>query len=192
MLAVLEADVAYRTRRLVSGGLAALLEDLHDDVSMSADSIDVLSGPPDSEHRLPGSGLLMVPSVFTWPDLVVDSGRTGNPSITYGARGVGALWHDEVPAIAGDPLASLLGRTRAAILRAAAVPVATTDLARAWNQTPGAVSAHLTALRDAGLLTSWRSGRRVLYQQTPLAASVVRACRGDPRTADADSTHPTT
>jgi len=38
-----------------------------------------------------------------------------------------------------------------------------------------AVSAHLAMLRRSGLVTSWRAGRRVLYQLTPLARSVLAA-----------------
>jgi DNA-binding transcriptional ArsR family regulator len=41
-----------------------------------------------------------------------------------------------------------------------------------------AVSAHLDVLRRAGLVTSWRAGRRVLYQTTPLARSVLAASAG--------------
>src|SRR6266516_1396049 len=38
-----------------------------------------------------------------------------------------------------------------------------------------AVSAHVAVLRRSGLVTSWRAGRRVLYQLTPLARSVLAA-----------------
>ena len=91
-----------------------------------------------------------------------------------------------------DALASLLVRTRAAILRAAEVCVCMTDLAREWIQSSSTVSAHLTALRDAGMLASWRSGWRVLYQQTPLAPSVIEACRREPDPADTETTYVTT
>jgi DNA-binding transcriptional ArsR family regulator len=43
-----------------------------------------------------------------------------------------------------------------------------------------AVSAHLGVLRRAGLLTSWRAGRRVLYQRTPLATSIIAASSDRP------------
>jgi DNA-binding transcriptional ArsR family regulator len=54
-------------------------------------------------------------------------------------------------------------------------PGSTTELALELGQSPPAVSAHLSILRRCGLVTSWRSGRRVLYQQTPLAGSIVTA-----------------
>jgi DNA-binding transcriptional ArsR family regulator len=52
------------------------------------------------------------------------------------------------------------------ILRAVAVPLSTSDLARALGQSKPAVSAHLAVLRRSGLVTSRRAGRRVLYQCT--------------------------
>jgi len=39
--------------------------------------------------------------------------------------------------------------------------------------TPGGASQHLTALRDAGLVTSARHGRSVLYARSPLADQLV-------------------
>jgi len=39
---------------------------------------------------------------------------------------------------------------------------------------PGGVSQHLTVLRDAGLVSSQREGRSVLYVRTPLADGLVR------------------
>jgi DNA-binding transcriptional ArsR family regulator len=69
----------------------------------------------------------------------------------------------------------LLGRTRAAILYAVALPRSTSDLAAELDQSMPAISAHLAVLRRSGLVSSWRAGRRVLYQLTPLARSVLAA-----------------
>jgi len=56
--------------------------------------------------------------------------------------------------------------------------MSTTDLAGQLGQSSAAVSEHLAVLRRSGLVTSWRSGRRVLYQRTPLATSIVAASGG--------------
>jgi len=40
-------------------------------------------------------------------------------------------------------------------------------------------------LRRAGLVTCWRAGRRVLYQRTPLATSVIAASGGTASRRDA-------
>jgi DNA-binding transcriptional ArsR family regulator len=53
--------------------------------------------------------------------------------------------------------------------------MSTTQLARELRQSPASVNEHLAVLRNAGLLTSRRSGRNVLYRQTPLAEYIVGA-----------------
>ncbi len=67
------------------------------------------------------------------------------------------------------------GRGRAAILRRVELPRTTTELARALGLSGATVSVHLSTLKRCGMVTSWRSGRRVLYQRTPLAFSVLSA-----------------
>ncbi len=176
--AVLDADVAYRAGRLARGGIAALLSDLHPGLELAEHAINVRSHAG-SEHQLAGSGLVLVPCVFAWPYVMADVGAGDAPTITYGPRGVGELWPTaELPARDGDPLAALLGRSRAAILLSVGLPKATSDLARELGQSMPAVSAHLGVLRRAGLVRSWRAGRRVLYERTPLATSVVAASSG--------------
>jgi len=100
----------------------------------------------------------------------------GAPSLTYGARGVGTLWETDVrEASDEEALGALLGRSRAAVLTAVGLPRSTTELAVELAQSPPAVSGHLSVLRRCGVVTSWRSGRRVLYQRTPLATSILTA-----------------
>lgn len=182
--AVLDADVAYRATRLAKGGIEALLSDLHPELELAEHSIQVMSTRP-GEHDLSGVGLLLVPCVFAWPHVMVDAGAGNAPTITYGPRGIGELW----PTTASEPadddaLGALLGRSRAAILLSVGLPKATTDLARELGQSPPAVNAHLAVLRRSRLVTSWRAGRRVLYQRTPLATSIIAANGG---TAEASS-----
>lgn len=174
--AVLDADVAYRASRIASGGIAALLADLHPELELTENAIHVQSSAAGREHQLTGSGLVLVPCVFAWPHVMADFGGADAPSITYGPRGIGNLWRSAViPGPDGDGLGALLGRSRAAILLHLALPASTSDLSRALGQSMPAVSAHLAVLRRCGLVTSWRAGRRVLYQRTPLATSVAAA-----------------
>jgi DNA-binding transcriptional ArsR family regulator len=176
--AVLDADVAYRAGRLARGGIEALLSDLHPGLQLAEHAINVRSNAG-SEHQLAGTGLVLVPCVFAWPYVMADLGAGNAPSITYGPRGVGELWPTAaLPAQDGDPLAALLGRSRATILLSVGLPRSTSDLARELGHSMPAISAHLGVLRRAGLVTSWRAGRRVLYQRTPLATSVVAASGG--------------
>ena len=174
--ALLDADVAYRAGRLARGGIEALMSDLHPELELVGHSIQIVRRPG-SERDLTGAGLLLVPCVFAWPNLIADIGADGAPSLTYGPRGIGTLWETgwQVPPEDDDALGALLGRTRATILTLVALPRSTTDLALETGCSPPAVSAHLAVLRRCGLVTSWRSGRRVLYQRTPLASSIVTA-----------------
>jgi DNA-binding transcriptional ArsR family regulator len=129
-----------------------------------------------------GQGLLLVPSVFTWPKLVVSTTTPGQARLIYGARGVARLWEpDHEPEADDDPIGALLGRTRAAILWRLDLPHTTTQLARALGQSPSAISQHLAVLRRTALVTSWRSGRSTLSRRTPLATSLLYA--GDRRDA---------
>jgi DNA-binding transcriptional ArsR family regulator len=178
--ALLDADVAYRAGRLAKSGIDGLLADLHPGVKLHDGAIQVGTQGPVTEHDLSGEGLRLIPCAFGWPYLEVDFGRSWPPHLVYGARGVGALWHEGASAAAEnlDVLGELLGRSRAAILVSVALPMSTTDLARQLGQSPPAVSAHLSALRRSGLVTSRRVGRRVLYQHTPLATSIITASSG--------------
>jgi DNA-binding transcriptional ArsR family regulator len=177
--AVLDADIAYRAARLAKGGIEALLSDLSPDLELAGHAINVQSSGASRAHDLGGAGLLLVPCVFAWPHAMVDIGSVNAPSITYGPRGIGTVWPSaEPPAVDGDALAALLGRSRAAILRHVELPRSTSDIAGELGQSMPAVSAHLAVLRRCGLVMSWRSGRRVLYQRTPLATSVVAASGG--------------
>jgi DNA-binding transcriptional ArsR family regulator len=180
---LVDADVAYRAARLADGGIESLLADLHPRVKLHDHALQIGTHNPVTEHDLSGTGLLLVPCAFSWPYLDVGIGNPWPPHLVYGARGVGNLWHDRLPATVGsaDALGELLGRSRAAVLLSLALPQSTTDLARELGQSPPAVSAHLSVLRRNGLVSSWRAGRRVLYQRTPLAASVITASLGAQR-----------
>lgn len=183
--AVLDDDVAYRATRLTRGGIEALLADLHPEVSVHGQALHIDKRRYSSQYDLSGAGLLLVPSVFAWPHLIVETGTYGQPSLTYASRGVGTLWESEHRSAAeDDALGALLGRSRAAILTYLALPQSTTELAVELGQSAPSVSQHLSVLRRSRLVTSWRSGRRVLYQRTPLATSIIAASgvdRGESR-----------
>jgi DNA-binding transcriptional ArsR family regulator len=184
--AVLDADVAYRVGKLAQGGIAEVMQDLHPSIELTENAIRIASA---AEGDVDGGSLTLVPCVFIWPHLWVELGLAGEPSLTYGARGVGALWQDGDGAAEEEvALGALLGRSRAEILVSLALPRSTTDLARSLGLTPPTVSSHLAILRRGGLVTCWRSGRRVLYRRTRVGSTIVAAC-GD---HDAGSEDPPT
>src|SRR5512145_1015160 len=96
-----------------------------------------------------------MPSVFTWPQIVVILDEPWQPTLIYPARGIDRLWQD-VPPPPPDTLARLLGRSRAALLVDLVAPATTTALARRHRLGASTVSEHLHALRDGGLVSSSR------------------------------------
>lgn len=161
--ALLEADVLWRSRRLATGGAAALFEDLHETITWQ-DGRLTAADPWQYSGSLAGQGMLLVPSVMAWPG-VRKMIEPYQPQLAYPARGIGTLWETGAPA-APDALAALIGATRAAMLAALAEPCSTTALARRLQITPGAVSQHLAVLLNAGMVTRSRVGRSVLYRRT--------------------------
>jgi DNA-binding transcriptional ArsR family regulator len=175
MRAVLDADIAYRAQQVTLGGICALLKDLHPQLQLHESTIRIHK----TDHQkfdLEGNGLLLVPCVFMGSCLMFDPGSLGPPAIDYSPRGLGAVWDNNGTTVGdGDPLTALIGQSRTAILRIAELPRTTTDLARELSLSGATISVHLSILKRCGMVTSWRSGRRVLYQRTPLAASILSA-----------------
>src|SRR5690606_39837808 len=121
--------------------------------------------------RRDGRGLLLMPSAFVWPELILVGDEPWQPTLISPARGIGELWSPP-PGRRPEALAAVLGRTRARLLVALSRPETTTGLAARLGLSPASVSAHLTALRHAGLLESWRSGRRVFHARTALGTAL--------------------
>ncbi|MEU5097712.1 DUF5937 family protein [Streptomyces sp. NPDC020996] len=169
--ALLEADVAFHSRRLAEVGLGRLLPEINRRFGWRAGTLTVEFRGRHERH-LGGQGLVLMPSVFLWPDVVSTFDPPWQPTLAYPARGIGGLWaapDDRAP----EALVRLLGRGRAAVLAALDEPAATTALALRLGLAPSSVSAHLTVLREAGLLTSRRYGHQVLYERTPLGIALV-------------------
>jgi DNA-binding transcriptional ArsR family regulator len=161
--ALLEADVLWRSRRLATGGAAALFKDLHETITWQAGRLTT-ADPWQYSGSLSGQGLLLVPSVMAWPG-VRKMIEPYQPQLAYPARGIATLWETGAPP-PPSALAALIGQTRAAMLTALAEPCSTTALARRLQITPGGVSQHLSVLHDAGLVTRSRVGRLVLYRRS--------------------------
>lgn len=170
---VIDDDVSHRATQLLTNGLYELLADLHPEVTLHGTSLTI-DKPRHPDAFYPEAELTLIPSVFLWPELIIEHDIPGHFKLVYPARGVARVWENGTETD-DDALGALLGRTRAAILACLDIPATTTQLAGDLGQSPATVSAHLSVLRRAGLLTSRRSGRHVLYRRTPLGASVVAA-----------------
>jgi DNA-binding transcriptional ArsR family regulator len=86
-----------------------------------------------------------------------------------------------IDAPVSDPLAELLGQTRAAILRLTFTERSTGELARELGVSAATVSGHTKALRAAGLIVSARAGKSVLHTLTPLGARLLDSAGRPPR-----------
>ncbi|WP_412543543.1 DUF5937 family protein [Longispora sp. K20-0274] len=173
--ALLDADIGFQSRRLAEGGLDRLFAELHPTLRWHDNTLTRARG--DDDHRdLRGEGVLLMPSVFKWDQVVVVLDPPWQPAVIYPARGIGALWQ---PA-GGTPdaaLGRLIGRTRAALLSGLTEPATTTALAHRHALSPGTVSEHLTILRDAGFVVGERHRHEIRYRRTALGTAAAHGGR---------------
>lgn len=168
----LEGEIGSRARQLVTGGGQSAFLSLDPTVSWDGRTMRISPVRLDScTVELAGRGLLLLPSVLAfgvWPR--VDA--PWDPALTYQPPGTGDLWLAE-PAEPGT-LAELIGRRRAALLRALDRPTSTTALAQSTGWSAGGVNSHLTVLRRAGLVVRRRDGRQVIYSRTATGDALTR------------------
>jgi DNA-binding transcriptional ArsR family regulator len=170
---LLDAEVGYRAGQLTSGGIVRLFGDLHPELEYTQDALQIRWPTWQAQSRLGGAGVLLVPCVFAWPSLMVDTDPQA-PKLIYSPRGVGQIWNSSarrpVPSAA-----DLLGRSRATLLTRLDLPLSTTQVARDLGLSAASVSEHLSVLRRSGLVAARRSGRSVLYQRTLLGTELLGA-----------------
>ena len=177
---VLEADIVYRAGLLAGGGARSLFSDLHPDLRWSGGTLtltDTDHGPSPFKIMLGPDGVVLMPSVFNWPQVSLSLATSTHTILMYPARGTATVW--EGGAWAGlasereEAAEALLGAPRVRLLTALRSPATTTALARRLGVTPSAVSQHLAVLHRGGLVDKRRSGRAVLYQTTALGLALL-------------------
>lgn len=171
---VLDADIAYRSQLLAGGGARSLFSDLHADLHWSDGTLtmeDTEEGPSRFRVMLGPDGVVLIPSVFNWPQVSLSKATSSQTTLLYPARGAATVWEGGVAASGG--LQELLGAARARLLTALRSPATTTALALRFGVTPSAVSQHLAVLHRSGLVDRERSGRRVLYQASELGLALL-------------------
>lgn len=178
--AVLDADIAYRTGQLASGGARQLFRDMHPDLSWAAGTLTLADpGTGRTEFRVEKGpdGLVLMPTVFGWPDVSLRKATSTQTTMMYPARGAATVWHPIADHLTGGgtPAEHLLGAARARLLSALRSPATTTTLARQLGVTPSAISQHLRFLHRGSLLTRHRSGRTVLYHTSELGLALLTA-----------------
>ncbi|MFB7915548.1 helix-turn-helix domain-containing protein [Streptomyces sp. NPDC056061] len=187
MRAVLDADRAWRVHTMAHLGVGAVLAGLHPQVRWEEPVLE-LPGPPGQEQidfHLEGRGLLLSAHIFCGSRPRTLLNEVGTPVLVYAP--VWNLRSDSLVAAPPDTrphastsLATLLGRTRAVALEALASPAGhnTKQIAEILAISPATASEHVTALRDAGLVTSLRQANTVRHTITALGADLISAATG--------------
>jgi DNA-binding transcriptional ArsR family regulator len=161
----LETDLRFRTWQLATKGVAATVDSLHSGIRWR-DGVVELDGPLDADVELSGRGLQLMPSLWTRPGFTM---RWTQPTLVYPV-GRFAWVAPTATRSDRDPLAPVLGTTRARVLRALADGHTTSGLARELGISLASASAHAAVLRDAGLVISRRQGQSVRHTLTSLGS----------------------
>ena len=177
--AVLDADVAYRSRQLTDHGLRRVLEAIDTRISWSDGTILVNDGI-DVTLRLRGRGLVLMPSAYIWPAIAAIVDEPWQPTIAYPARGIASLWQEDV--LRRTPWS---GSSEGPVPRfwpgwtvPSPPPLGALGL---HPLSPSGTSKHLIAMRDAGLITGTRYGHEIRYARTQLETDLSPGGhRGDP------------
>lgn len=167
---LLESELLRRSRELAESGPRKVLNRLHPSVRYDGRTIEV-DGAEDRYLTL-DRGLLLVPSVFAWPDVQVFCDAPNRPSLVFPARDASAPWRT-IRQAERDRLALLVGNARARVLRQLGTPATTAEVATRLGCTAGGASQVLGRLRETGLIDRTRLGRRVYYELTPEGRALV-------------------
>jgi biotin operon repressor len=163
-----EAEIAHRGRSAAEHGSRALVTDLHPSLRWDGVALSIGHGSAVADLGLDGKGLALLPSGFAGPKVFTLTETSQGTALWYPPRGYGALWDSPARAQPSAALAALLGPTRAAVLTLLDVPHSTGEVASALGLAAATASHHLTTLRDAGLVSGSRTGRRLCYLRTGL------------------------
>ncbi|MFI2607362.1 ArsR/SmtB family transcription factor [Kitasatospora sp. NPDC018619] len=175
---------AYR-QIMSASGVETLLQALHPRVHWRAPVLEV-EDDQDETIELRGRGLVITPSLFLTAPAVVPPHATvvkaePAPALVFpvrpDSRGDAVLGAREaerpLDSAQGEALASLVGKTRAALLEALLNGSTNGELADRVGVSNAAVSQHTSVLRAAGLIATRRTRNLVLHTVTPLGRSLL-------------------
>lgn len=162
-----DADLGLRARQLASSGVEGVLSSLHPTITWDAPVLTIGNPTLDRDLHLAGRGLRLVPSYFCSGKPMTFADPELEPVLLFPIERRVSLVGVPV-ADPQAPLARLLGRTRAAALRALVRPTTTSGLARRLGASLASASEHATVLRRAGLIRSTRCGNQTSHELTAL------------------------
>jgi DNA-binding transcriptional ArsR family regulator len=176
---VLEEEILLRGRCLATEGADAMLRGLGGRVQWKYPDL-TLPCQTDVVSTLTHTQFYVVPVLFAHGMRIFSEGRVES-AVSYQARGSAVLNGPaaespprEVTPDELDRLAVLVGRGRAAVMRALTAPTTTTAVAKSLGLAPSTVSQHLSALSAAGVVQKHRLGSKVLYNLDRHALALLR------------------
>lgn len=160
---------AGRLRTLSSGGIQALFLSLPGVLGWDGEVLRVRY-PTRQTLWLEGRGITLIPSYFCWAKPISMINPDLPPVLVYPAEQARLT-----TAAAGHKyyLTTLLGQNRADCLSTLTMPHTTSALAARVGISVGSASKQATTLREAGLITSERTGNAVIHRLSPLGAALL-------------------
>jgi DNA-binding transcriptional ArsR family regulator len=171
-----DADLAWRGQVQRAQGLRGMLAGLYPG-SRWRDSTLEIPVSKELDVRPDGAGLRLLPSA-QWTGRPLVGPYPGGLLLVYPALTPLPYLAETAPAPGADPddpVAALLGRTRAAVLRLTLREPTTSQLAGALGIGLASASEHARALRRAGLVSTTRAGRVVRHSCTSLGHRLLAA-----------------
>jgi DNA-binding transcriptional ArsR family regulator len=163
----LGADVRLKADLLARRGLADTLTSVSRTITFDqARRRIVVDKLQDNSTTADRDGVTFIPTLFGNPHLVIVHARGWRPVLQYPVEATGQPTVDPVPMeLIRQRLEALSHPVRLRLVRTLARGAHTTgELADVWDITAPEVSRHLAVLRQAGLLSTRRRGRYVLYE----------------------------
>ncbi|MGW6280689.1 ArsR/SmtB family transcription factor [Kribbella sp. NPDC055071] len=169
---LVRTDHQQQVSKLTGAGVESLLSRLHPSVRWNSPVLEI----PDFADRdvhLDGRGLRLQPSVFCWKAPTKLQDPTLPPVLVYPVQYAPGQLRRVSVENRSQPLAALLGTTRAAALEAVADGCTTTELAARCQISAAGASRQAGILRDAGLITTRRAGQAVRHDLTVLGKAIL-------------------
>jgi DNA-binding transcriptional ArsR family regulator len=170
--AIMERDIRHRAGVIAVSGWRHVLDGMAPGVQWISHDAIQFSTQTYTDRHIGGDGLVFVPHTGISGQWTCES--PSRIAFVYPAKGALA---DH--SLGSGGVARLLGQGRARVLAEVLMPATPSQLAAVLGVSLGTVSAHLAALREAGVVTTRRSGRAVYYELTPTGHELARLVMAD-------------
>jgi DNA-binding transcriptional ArsR family regulator len=167
----IDADRTRRAHHFLDSGIEGMLAGIGPVLGWRPPVLEV-NHAVDQDLYLRGRGLRLVPSFFCGQTACTLADPTLLPVLIYPVD-FDCRWAQAVSTASQQSLEALIGKTRAAILRAINLGATTTQLSLRVNTSPGSVSRHTSVLREAGLITTQRDRNAMVHTLTSLGADLL-------------------